>query len=92
MAEFIASGRVADLLLAVIALEAAGLILFRRLTGRGPAIIDVVALLLPGACLVVALRAALTGASWAVIALALLASLVTHLFDLARRFGRQGPG
>jgi hypothetical protein len=41
--------------------------------------------LAPGACLVLAVRAAMTGAGWMWIALWLLASLPFHLADLARR-------
>ena len=40
--------------------------------------------LLPGALMVLALRAALTGADWPWVALALAASLPAHLADLAR--------
>jgi hypothetical protein len=41
--------------------------------------------LLPGALLLLALRAALTGQAWPWIALALAASFPAHLADLARR-------
>ncbi|WP_010218336.1 hypothetical protein [Sphingomonas sp. PAMC 26621] len=44
--------------------------------------------LLPGALMMLALRAALTGAAWWWIALALAASFPAHLADLMRR----GPG
>jgi hypothetical protein len=76
---YFTSGHAADLVLAVLALEA--LILLR--TGR-PAI-DVALLLLPGACMMLSLRAALVGASWPSIALPLAASFPVHLADLLRR-------
>ena len=41
--------------------------------------------LLPGAMMLLALRAALTGMAWPWIALALAASFPVHLADLARR-------
>ncbi|MET3827605.1 MULTISPECIES: hypothetical protein [Sphingomonas] len=41
--------------------------------------------LLPGAMMLLALRAALTGLAWPWIALALAASFPAHLADLARR-------
>ena len=41
--------------------------------------------LLPGALMLLALRAALTGAGWPWIALALAASFPAHLADIARR-------
>ncbi|MBX9665098.1 hypothetical protein [Novosphingobium sp.] len=74
-----ASGHAADLVLAVLAIEA--LILLRA--GR-PAI-DVALLLLPGACMMLSLRAALVGASWPLIALPLAASFPVHLADMLRR-------
>jgi hypothetical protein len=79
LASFFASGHAADLVLAVLAMEA---LLLRR-AGR-PAI-DVALLLLPGACMMLALRAALVGADWPWIALALAASFPVHLADLMRR-------
>jgi hypothetical protein len=79
LATFFASGHAADLVLAVLVIEA--LILLRA--GR-PAI-DVALLLLPGACMMLSLRAALVGASWAWIALPLAASFPVHLADLVRR-------
>lgn len=83
LAPLFTSGHAADLVLAVLALEA--LLLLRA--GR-PAI-DVALLLLPGACMMLSLRAALVGASWPWIALPLAASFPVHLADLVRR-GR-GP-
>lgn len=79
LASFFASGHAADLVLAVLALEA--LLLLRA--GR-PAI-DVALLLLPGACMMLGLRAALVGADWVWIALPLAASFPVHLADLMRR-------
>lgn len=67
-------------MLAVLALEAAWLILGRR---RPP--VAVLLALLPGALMVLALRAALTGAGWPVVAFWLAASLPVHLADLHRR-------
>ncbi len=85
MLEFIASGRVVDLALLLLALEAALLIVYYRRTGRGSAAIDLVPSLVAGACLLLALRAALTGAPAVWIALALTAALPAHLFDVYRR-------
>ena len=76
---FFASGHAADLVLVVLAVEA--LILLRA---SRPAI-DVALLLLPGACMMLGLRAALVGASWPWIALPLAASFPVHLADLMRR-------
>lgn len=78
-AALFASGHAADLVLAVLALEA--LLLLRA----GRALADVLLLLLPGALMMLALRAALVGAPWPWIALPLAASFPVHLADLVRR-------
>ena len=46
---------------------------------------DAAVRLLPGALMLLALRAALTGMAWPWIALALMASFPAHLADLVRR-------
>ncbi len=84
LATFFASGHAADLVLAVLAIEA--LLLWRA----GRALVDVMLLLLPGALMMLALRAALVGAAWPWVALPLAASFPVHLADLVRR-GRRRP-
>ena len=79
MRQLFASGHAADVILAVMAVEALWLVARRVLT-----------LLLPGALILLALRAALTGLDWRWIALPLLLSLPVHLADVARR--RRAPG
>lgn len=86
MSEFFASGRAADLVLVVLALETAALLGWRRHTGRGPSAATVLSLVLPGAALVLGLRVALTDGWWGWIALCLLAALAAHLADLRRRW------
>jgi hypothetical protein len=84
-AGFFASGRAVDLILAVMAVEI-GVLLWRRRPARTRgALIDLILAFAPGVCLLLALRAALTGAGWLWIALALAASFPFHLADLARR-------
>ena len=80
MAELVASGRVVDIVLAVTLLEAMALTLWRRIA---PAALAV--MLAPGVALMLALRAALTGAGWQWIALCLAAAGLAHLADLRRR-------
>jgi hypothetical protein len=80
LGRFFASGHAADLVLAVIALEFAVLV-WRR---RRP-LSEVILTLGPGACLLLALRCALTGAPWPWIALWLAASFPLHLADVIRR-------
>ena len=80
MIAFFATGHAVDLALAVLALELAWLIMWRRRpTARA------LTAALPGACLLLALRAALTGAGWMWVAVWLALSLPAHLADLARR-------
>ncbi|AQR62905.1 hypothetical protein BZG35_15505 [Brevundimonas sp. LM2] len=83
MSGFFASGHAVDLILVIMAIEAAVLLATRRLSAY--------ALLLvfgPGVCLLLAARAALVGAGWPWIALALAASFPLHLLDLRRRLAR----
>jgi hypothetical protein len=88
MTEFIASGRAIDLILAMVLVEALALLAYRRITGRGIAGPDLIANLLAGACLMLALRAALAGAGWQWIAVCMSAALLAHLADLWRRWRR----
>lgn len=90
MEMLVTSGLVADVVLVCLLLEAAGLIAW-RLLGRGaPSLGGVLALLLPGAFLVLALRFALTGAPWPLIPLMLVGALAAHLYDLSRRLRQPG--
>jgi hypothetical protein len=88
MGEFIASGRVVDLALLLMSIEATLLILLFRRRGEGTAALDLVPSFAAGACLLLALRAALTDAPGGWIALALVAALPAHLLDLYRRSRR----
>lgn len=79
------SGHVADVILVCLVLEGALLLAWRRFAGRGPGVADILAILLPGAFLVLALRFALTGAPWPLVPAMLVAALAAHLVDLVRR-------
>jgi hypothetical protein len=52
---------------------------------RAGAALDAFCTLAPGACLLLALRAALTGSGWVWVAAFLTLSLPIHIADLARR-------
>jgi hypothetical protein len=80
------SGRIFDLILLLLGLECAGLALLRALTGRGPALRDMLPTLLSGAFLLVAMRAAQADAGLPWIGASLLAALCAHLIDLSRRW------
>jgi len=83
-----ASGRIVELILAFMLVEGGLLWLHHRRTGRGVDPVDLLINLLSGISLLLALWAALVGAPWQWIALALAASLAAHLADLRRRWGR----
>lgn len=84
--DLIESGQVIDLILAVLLLETLLLLLYRRVRGRGPGYGKVIANALSGACLLLALRAALAGAAPLWIALCLATALAAHLADLRCRW------
>jgi hypothetical protein len=86
MATLFTSGHIADVVLAVMLIEAVVLITVFNKNKRGIAPTRVIASLGAGVALVLALRAALTGAGWPWIALALSAALVAHLVDLYWRW------
>ena len=73
-----------DVILALMVAEGAGLLAWRRWTGRGPR--PILPNLLAGASLLLALRLALDGAAAAWIGVALLAGLAAHLADLRGRW------
>lgn len=72
-------GRAADIVLLVMAAELALLLV----AGRAPR--AALAAILPGALIVLALRAALVGADWRWVALPLAGALPLHLADLCNR-------
>jgi len=79
VAAFFTSGRAVDLILVFMLIEAVLLIARRK-----PAV-TVVLTMLPGAAMMLALRAAITGSSWIWIAIWLTVSLPLHLADLRHR-------
>ncbi|MCX7891285.1 MAG: hypothetical protein N2544_02800 [Burkholderiales bacterium] len=89
MAELFATGRIVDLILALMMLEAVALYAWRRLAGRGPTVLDLLPNFLAGGLLLFALRGALTGAGWRWIAACLAAALAAHSADLYRRWRPQ---
>ncbi|MBS7793043.1 hypothetical protein KTR66_23880 [Roseococcus sp. SDR] len=88
MADFFASGRVAELILLMLALEGAALGIYHRMTGRGIALRAILPFLLAGAAFALSLRAALTGAGWPLVALPLMGAFGAHVWDIAARWRR----
>ena len=80
------SGLVADALLALLALELAGLAWWWRRTGGGVAPGRALPFLLAGAAFALALKAALTGSWWGWTALALMGAGAAHAWDLRSRW------
>lgn len=76
---FFARGHAADLVLAVLAIEAVWL------KTRGWTLSRIAGLIGPAVFIVLALRAALVGAGWEWVAVLLALSLPLHLMDLSRR-------
>ena len=85
MEEFIRSGRIADLILAAIAVETAvaGAWFWRK--GDVVSLLSFVASSLAGASLVLALRAVLQQAGGLFVAIYLLGALLAHIADVALR-------
>ena len=79
------SGLAIDVALAMIALEFLVLCLFGKSGTLGTRAFTLILALGPGACLMLALRAALTQSSLVWVAMFLALSLPLHLTDLARR-------
>jgi len=82
-----ASGRIVDGILLLVALEALLLLWLSRRTApfAGLSRPALLATLASGAALMLALRAALAGSPWSVIAAWMLAGLVAHLVDFGLR-------
>ena len=86
----ISSGRIVDIMLAVVVVEWLALGTWRRIRGTGLGFLGATMMLVPGTLLMLALRGALTGASWQWIAAVLVASLFAHLTDMVIRI-RHAP-
>lgn len=80
MQAFFESGRAIDLVLLIMLAE--GVFLWFR---RRASALDILLALLPGALILLGVRAALTGADWPLIALPLALSWPVHLADIRRR-------
>lgn len=88
MAEWIDGKRLIDLVLVFTLIEFAVLAVLRKRAGKGLRIADVGANLLAGLCLMLAVRAAVSGAALAWVALPLLAAGAAHAVDMHRRWRR----
>lgn len=90
LGDLVRSGRIVDIALGLIVLELGALAWLRSRTKSAVLDVGLVAHLAAGAFLLLALRAALTGASWLAVAGWLLGGLVAHLVDLGARLRSGG--
>ena len=88
----LADGRLLEWIIALMLVEAAALLWWRRRTGGGLPAAGVLCVLASGIFLMLAVRAALTEAGIAVVALWLLAALAAHVADLVARWQRPSRG
>jgi len=88
MAELFASGRLVDLILIIVAIEAVYLLIHWRSTGRGVSPGDLLPNLFAGAFLLMALRFSLGGAGWGLCCGSLAVAGLAHMVDLCRRWRR----
>ena len=88
MAELFVSGRLVDLILVVVLVEAIALLVMWRYFQRGVAPLDLLPNLCAGAFLLLALRATLGGLGWMAASGCLAAAGLAHLVDLACRWRR----
>ena len=86
MAALFASGRLVDLILLVVVLEAAAFLWLWLRARRGVSPWDLLPNLCAGALLLLALRVTLAGAGWMLATLCLAAAGLAHLIDLCRRW------
>jgi hypothetical protein len=80
MQTYFTSGHAIDVVLAFMAIEA----LFLMMVLKRPPL-TVALTILPGAAMMLSLRAAMTGGSWQIVAVWLTVSLPLHLADLRHR-------
>jgi hypothetical protein len=86
MQQLVVSGRIVDLILALVVLEIAVLGYIRARRGSGIAWQALLPNLLAGASLLLALRSAITGAAWPWIAVWLAVAGLAHVGDLRIRW------
>jgi hypothetical protein len=86
MADLFAGGRLVDLIIVVVAIEAAALILYWSRTRRGVAPFDLLPNLCAGAFLLLALRVTLAGGGYMMASGCLAAAGLAHLTDIYRRW------
>jgi len=82
----ILSGRVVDLMIALVVIEVLAVTVYKWRSGAGPSLAALIVNLGGGVSLMLALKAALVDAAWQSIVLCLVAALICHVADLALRW------
>lgn len=78
--------QIVDAIIVLVGLEMAAMLLYRRHKKRGMPVSEVVSFLGAGAGLLVALRVLVTDGPFVLFAVAMLASLVMHLWHVKQRW------
>jgi len=86
MAEWFTSGRLVDLILALVALEIVALALLWRMKRRGLPLADLFPNILAGAFLLLTLRLSIGGFGWIPCCACLAAAGIAHVLDIKRRW------
>lgn len=89
MAEWMSDGRLIDLIVLLVLIEWVAFAAWHRRTGKGLSGGKLLPNLAAGLCLMLALRSALTDASWMWVALFVALSGVAHVADLWCRWPRR---
>ena len=86
MSDLFASGRLVDIILLIVAIEAVALGLYWRATGKGVAPADLLPNLIAGGCLLLALRLVIANADWRAVCAVLAAAGIASAIDISRRW------
>jgi len=88
LAQLVGSPRLLDAIIAATVVEAALLVAYRAMTGRGMRVREVVSFLGAGVALLAAIRVVARGGSPALFGFAMLWALGLHLWHVAQRWER----
>ncbi len=88
LSDIISSGRIVDIMVLFVVIEVIALTIYWRRTGKGIALIPLLANIGAGGSLMLALGATLKGFVPEIIALCLISSLIFHVTDLVIRWKR----
>ena len=91
MAALFDNGGIVLIILLLVVIEAIALIAYHRKTNRGIATIPMLANLVAGGCLMLAIRAALLDHPWQWVGFFMALALIAHLIDFGSRLGGRRP-